>query len=83
MRWKLWLASAALAVGAAACTSWPETKMVPVEDYAMAATPTVSGQPAYTAGPSYVTTTGRDGSTFVLTCDGRMLQQVSSLRQTC
>jgi hypothetical protein len=48
---------------------WPATRMEPVADYAARRTPTVSGQPAYTAGPSTRRTYSPDGSTLFV-CNG-------------
>jgi len=84
MRWRTLLGYVALAGAASACSlGWPDTKMVPVADYQMASGPSISGAPAYTAGPSYYRTASHDGSTFIVTCDGRMVGQVPWLVQNC
>ena len=84
MRRLSWLiGSGALAVAAAACGSWPETRMEPVQDYQMASGPSISGQPAYTAGPSYYRTASHDGSTFIVDCQGRKVGQLPGMVQAC
>jgi hypothetical protein len=81
---KTLLGCVALAGLASACSlGFPETRMVEVQDYQMRDGPTISGQPAYTAGPSYYRTASRDGSTFIVNCDGRMVGQVPGMVQTC
>ena len=83
---KVLLGCAALVGAASACASWPgwpQTSMVEVQDYQMASGPSISGQPAYTAGPSYYRTASHDGSTFVVTCSGHMVGQVPGMVQTC
>jgi hypothetical protein len=67
---RVMLAALALA-GVAACGGWPETKMVEVgSEQATATRPVVTAAPAYTAGPSYVTTTVPDGRSNVFVCPG-------------
>jgi hypothetical protein len=44
---------------------------------------TVSGQPAFTAGPSYVLTTAHDGSTFALDCNGEVRSERPPATQPC
>jgi len=86
MRWRMLVGCAALVGTATACASWPgwpQTSMVEVQDYQMRDGPTISGQPAYTAGPSYYRTASRDGSTFIVNCDGRMMGQVPGMTQAC
>ena len=48
---------------------WPATRMEPVADYGARAHPTVSGAPAYMAGPSDRRTYSPDGSTAFV-CSG-------------
>jgi hypothetical protein len=83
----MFLGCAALAGAASACASmpnWPQqTSMVEVQNYEMASGPSISGQPAYTAGPSYYRTASHDGSTFIVACDGKKWGQVPGMVQTC
>ena len=80
---KLFLGCIVLAGAASACATWPDTKMVPVEDYQMANGPSISEAPAYTAGPSYYRTASHDGSTFITTCDGVKVAEVPGMVQVC
>lgn len=67
--WKIGLFAALAFVGCA----YPQTQMVPVQDYASGPRQTVSASPAFTAGPSTVRTTSPDGSTeFVCVGGGTM-----------
>ncbi len=49
---------------------WPATRMEPVADYGARSKATVSGQPAYTAGPTDRRTYSPDGSTLFVCEDG-------------
>jgi hypothetical protein len=53
-----------------ACGSWPSTRMEPAADYGSGRHVTVSSAPAFTAGPTYVTTTSPDGATTFVCADG-------------
>jgi hypothetical protein len=86
MRWRMLLGCAALVGAASACASWPhypQTSMVEVQDYEMRSGPSISGQPAYTAGPTYFRTASHDGSTFIVDCAGRKVGQVPGMVQNC
>jgi hypothetical protein len=48
----------------------PATRMEPTANYGARLHPTVSGQPAYTAGPTYQVTYSPDGSTLFVCDDG-------------
>jgi hypothetical protein len=68
------LAFTFLCAGSLAACGWPETRMVPVADYASGSRATVSAAPAYTAGPSTVTTKSPDGAT-VFVCEDSTLRR--------
>ena len=69
MRYILSFALACVAVGC----GWPATRMEPVADYGARSHPTVSGAPAYVAGPSYRRTYSPDGSTAFVCTDGDVI----------
>jgi len=72
MRWVIFFAFACI-VGC----GWPATRMEPVADYGARRTPTVSGQPAFTAGPSTRRTYSPDGSTLFVCYGGETARGAS------
>ncbi len=61
--------SFALACAAFGC-GWPATRMEPIDDFAARDHATVSGQPAYMAGPTDRRTYSPDGATAFVCSDG-------------